>query len=108
MRLLDPTDLQQALAALPHWAHDPARPALKRRFVFADFPQAFAFMTEMAIVSEKQDHHPEWFNVHRVVEVTLTTHDAGGISARDIAWARAADAAFDRRAPSTPAAGARS
>jgi 4a-hydroxytetrahydrobiopterin dehydratase len=96
MHPLDAIALQAALVTLPLWTHDPARPALKRRFVFADFAQAFAFMTDMARVSEQQDHHPEWSNVYRVVEVTLTTHDAGGISERDIVWARAADAAFAR------------
>jgi 4a-hydroxytetrahydrobiopterin dehydratase len=60
----------------------------------------------MAIRSEKQDHHPEWFNVHRLVDVTLTTHDAGGISERDITWARAADAAFARHLSPTFQAGA--
>lgn len=94
---LDPAALQAALATLPQWTHDTARPALRRRFVFADFAQAFDFMTEMAQVSQRQDHHPEWSNVYRVVEVTLTTHDAGGITGRDIAWARAADVAFAHR-----------
>lgn len=96
MQALDPTDLRAALADLPAWTLDPERPALKRRFEFADFAQAFGFMAEMAIHAEKQDHHPEWFNVHRRVDVTLTTHDAGGISERDIAWALAADRAHAR------------
>lgn len=96
MRSLDPPALQEALASLPEWTYEPARPALKRRFVFADFAQAFGFMTHMAIVSEKQDHHPEWFNVHRTVDVTLTTHDAGGVTERDLAWARQAQALFAR------------
>ncbi|MEY5097718.1 MAG: putative pterin-4-alpha-carbinolamine dehydratase [Pseudomonadota bacterium] len=106
MHSLDSSALQEALAGLPQWTCDPVRPALVRRFVFADFAQAFAFMAEMAIRSEKQDHHPEWFNVHRLVDVTLTTHDAGGISERDITWARAADAAFARHLSPTFQAGA--
>lgn len=91
MQSLEPYELQEAMARLPHWTHDPERAALVRSFIFPDFPEAFAFMTQMAILSEKQDHHPEWFNVHRRVDVTLTTHDAEGVSARDIAWARVAD-----------------
>lgn len=94
MEPLAPATLRKALVDLPGWTHEPVRPALQRRFVFPGFAQAFAFMTQMAIVSQRHDHHPEWSNVHRVVDVTLTTHDAGGISARDLAWARLADQAF--------------
>lgn len=94
---LESAQLQQALAGLPDWRHEPERATLVRRFVFADFAQAFGFMTEMALWSDKHDHHPEWFNVHRRVDVSLTTHDAGGLSLRDLAWAQAADAAAARR-----------
>ncbi len=104
MHLLEPSVLQEALAGLPQWRYDPVRPALVRRFMFADFAQAFAFMTELAILSEKQDHHPEWFNVHRLVKVTLTSHDAGGVSERDTTWARAADAVFARHCTPFPLA----
>ena len=89
--------LRDALTRLPQWRHEPERGTLARRFVFADFAQAFGFMTEMAIWSEQNSHHPHWFNVHRRVDVSLTTHDAGGLSVRDLAWAQAADAAAARR-----------
>ncbi len=103
VQALDSSDLQQALTGLPQWRHEPERATLARRFVFADFAQAFGFMTEMAIWSDKHDHHPEWFNAHRRVDVSLTTHDAGGLSVRDLAWAQAADAAAARRATQTDA-----
>ena len=71
------------------WQYDDAaRPALKRCFVFADFNQAFGFMSRVALYAEMHNHHPEWFNVYNRVEVTLTTHDAGGISQRDIDMAQ--------------------
>jgi 4a-hydroxytetrahydrobiopterin dehydratase len=78
---------QSALAALPGWEYDPARDAIGRRFRFADFNAAFRFMTGAALMAEKMDHHPEWFNVYNRVEVTLTTHDANGLSEKDTALA---------------------
>ena len=60
-----------------------------RRFTFADFSEAFAFMTRVALLAEKADHHPEWSNVWNRVDITLTTHDAGGLSARDVDLAKA-------------------
>lgn len=88
--------LAKELSGLPGWTLDPARPALQRSFRFDDFAQAFGFMSQMALVSERMNHHPEWFNVYNRVEVTLTTHDTGGISALDLEWARRANAASDR------------
>lgn len=82
-----------ALSELPGWTHDPARDAITRRFTFADFPAAFAFMTRIAIAAEKADHHPEWSNVWNRVDILLTTHDADGLSARDVALAKVIDAA---------------
>jgi 4a-hydroxytetrahydrobiopterin dehydratase len=76
-----------ALARLADWEYDAARDAISRSFKFADFTEAFAFMTRIALHAEKADHHPEWFNVYNKVEVTLTTHDAGadgGLSQRDV------------------------
>jgi 4a-hydroxytetrahydrobiopterin dehydratase len=67
------------------------RDAITRKFVFADFNQAFGFMTRVALVAEKMDHHPEWFNVYKTVEVTLSTHDAGGLTDRDVALAKTMD-----------------
>ena len=84
----------ELLATLPHWKHDQVRDAINREFVFADFAQAFAFMTQIAIQSEKRNHHPEWSNVYNRVSITLTTHDVNGLSQRDIDLARYADAAF--------------
>ena len=93
---IDLSNFPDALRDIPQWALDPSRPALHRRFEFGNFAQAFAFMTEMATYSEAHQHHPEWSNVYGTVEVTLTTHDAGGITERDMAWAKEADAVFAR------------
>jgi 4a-hydroxytetrahydrobiopterin dehydratase len=82
----------EALNALPDWDVDETRDAIVRRFKFADFSEAFAFMTRVALLAEKADHHPEWSNVWNRVDILLTTHDAGGLSARDIAMAQAIDA----------------
>ncbi|MBB5517000.1 4a-hydroxytetrahydrobiopterin dehydratase [Rubricella aquisinus] len=73
------------------WAHDAERDALTKTFKFADFAEAFAFMTRVAIVADKMDHHPEWFNVYNRVEVTLTTHDANGLSDLDVSLATTMD-----------------
>lgn len=91
---LNPNIATELLATLKHWAHDEVRGAITREFVFADFAQAFAFMTQIAIQAEKHNHHPEWFNVYNRVKITLTTHDVNGLSQRDIDLARYADAAF--------------
>ena len=80
-----------ALARLKGWSQVPGRDAITRKFVFADFNEAFGFMTRAALVAEKLDHHPEWFNVYKTVEVTLSTHDAGGLTERDIELAEAMD-----------------
>ena len=77
------------LPTLTGWTLDPERDAIRRSWKFADFVEAFAFMTRVALLAEKADHHPEWFNVYNRVDVTLTTHDAGGLSMRDVAFARA-------------------
>ena len=78
-----------ALGKLTGWAGVPGRDAITRKFVFKDFNQAFGFMTRVALVAEKMDHHPEWFNVYKTVEVTLATHDAGGVTELDIKLAEA-------------------
>jgi 4a-hydroxytetrahydrobiopterin dehydratase len=82
----------RALDRLGEWDYDEARDALTRRFLFADFCEAFAFMTRVALIAEKVDHHPEWSNVWNRVDILLTTHDAGGLSARDVDMARAIEA----------------
>jgi 4a-hydroxytetrahydrobiopterin dehydratase len=80
-----------ALGRLKGWSEVAGRDAISRKFVFADFNAAFGFMTRAALVAEKLDHHPEWFNVYKTVEVTLSTHDAGGVTERDIQLAEAMD-----------------
>ena len=89
MTKLDPAARASALAGLPDWRDVPGRNAIARRFEFADFNAAFAFMTRVALLAEKMDHHPEWSNVYNKVEVTLSTHDAGGVTEKDIAMAKA-------------------
>jgi 4a-hydroxytetrahydrobiopterin dehydratase len=82
---------KSALSRLKGWSEVPGRDAITRKFVFADFNHAFGFMTRAALVAEKMDHHPEWFNVYKTVEVTLSTHDAGGLTERDIKLAEVMD-----------------
>ena len=81
-----------ALAALPGWTEVASRDAIAKTYTFADFSQAFGFMTRVALEAEKQDHHPEWRNVYKTVEVVLSTHEAGGVTLRDVALARHMDA----------------
>ena len=80
-----------ALHKLNGWSEVSGRDAITRKFVFKDFNQAFGFMTRAALVAEKMDHHPEWFNVYKSVEVTLSTHDAGGVTELDIKLATEMD-----------------
>src|ERR1700719_143824 len=80
---------KSALKELPEWTETRGREAIARTFTFKDFNEAFGFMSRVALVAEKTDHHPEWRNVYRTVEVVLATHDAGGVTARDIDLARA-------------------
>jgi len=76
----------------PGWQRKTGPDAIARKFEFKDFSAAFAFMTRVALLAEKMDHHPEWSNVYNKVEVTLTTHDAGGVTAKDIEMAEAMEA----------------
>jgi 4a-hydroxytetrahydrobiopterin dehydratase len=77
-------EIAAALAGLPGWSRVDGRSAIAKKFQFADFNAAWGFMCRVALAAEKQDHHPEWFNVWNRVEITLSTHDAGGLSARDV------------------------
>ena len=77
---------------LPAWTLTPGRDAITRGFKFENFSTAWAFMARVALLAEKQDHHPEWSNVYNRVDITLATHDAGGLSDRDITLAKAIDA----------------
>lgn len=79
-------------ASLPDWRMVEGRDAIRREYRFADFNEAWGFLSRVALLAEKADHHPEWSNVWNRVEVVLTTHDAGGLSERDVALARAMDA----------------
>lgn len=89
-----------ALKKLSGWAPVRDRDAIEKAFRFTDFAEAFGFMSRVALIAERMNHHPEWFNVYNQVRITLTTHDAGGVSARDIDLARAIDmVAGSRRAP---------
>jgi len=88
---LNTEERRLALAALPAWRPLDGRDAIARTFTFADFSEAFAFMTRVALVAEKMDHHPEWSNVYKTVAVTLSTHEAGGLTARDVELAKAID-----------------
>jgi 4a-hydroxytetrahydrobiopterin dehydratase len=80
-----------ALARLSGWSEVAGRDAIAKKFVFKDFNQAFGFMTRAALAAEKMDHHPEWFNVYKSVDVTLSTHDAGGLTELDIKLAETMD-----------------
>ena len=92
---LTATERDSWLTALKDWALCREGKAIERSFQFGDFSEAFAFMTRVALLAEQKDHHPEWFNVYNRVDVTLTTHDAGesgGLSLRDVKFARAINA----------------
>ena len=89
---LSGTARQAALQEIPLWREVDGRDAITRVLKFADFNDAWGFMSRVALHAEQMDHHPEWFNVYRTVEVTLSTHDAGGLTERDIALAKAMDA----------------
>jgi 4a-hydroxytetrahydrobiopterin dehydratase len=90
---LDPDQVRKRLAKSPDWQLSDDGLAITRQFKFADFRQAFAFMTHVALAAERADHHPEWSNVYNRVNLRLTTHDAGGVTERDFALAAVADAA---------------
>jgi 4a-hydroxytetrahydrobiopterin dehydratase len=89
---LTEAERDEALAGLADWSLRADGLAIERSFKFADFNQAFGFMTRVALLADKHDHHPEWSNVYNRVTITLTTHDAGGLSARDVKLAKAIDA----------------
>jgi 4a-hydroxytetrahydrobiopterin dehydratase len=81
----------RALARLNGWSEVKGRDAISKKFVFADFNEAFGFIARVALMAEKLDHHPEWSNVYKTVDVTLSTHDAGGLTELDIKLAEAMD-----------------
>jgi 4a-hydroxytetrahydrobiopterin dehydratase len=89
---LNATERAGLPATLPEWKGVEGRDAITRSFRFKDFSEAWGFMARVALLAEAQDHHPEWFNVWNRVEITLSTHDASGLSARDVRLAQAIDA----------------
>ncbi|MBE7732690.1 4a-hydroxytetrahydrobiopterin dehydratase [Devosia faecipullorum] len=84
---LSSRDRDLALARLDRWSYDAERDAIEREFKFADFAAAFAFMTRVALIAEKADHHPEWCNIYNKVHIRLTSHEAGGLTEKDVALA---------------------
>lgn len=88
---LKPAEKKAAMARLKGWTKTRGRDAIQKQFVFADFNAAFAWMSRVAMQAEKLDHHPEWANVYKTVNVVLTTHDAGGVSALDVTMAKFMD-----------------
>lgn len=94
---LSTAEVDQGLSELAGWALREDRMAITRTFKFRSFSEAFGFMTECALVAERMNHHPEWFNVYSRVEVVLTTHDVSGLTALDFKLARAMDRAAARR-----------
>jgi 4a-hydroxytetrahydrobiopterin dehydratase len=94
---LSTQEATEQLKALPLWTFDESSSAITRQFVFADFAQAFSFMSQIAILAEEHNHHPEWRNVYNKVSVTWTTHDVQGLSRKDIELARLCDQAFESR-----------
>ncbi len=91
MKKLEGEGRAKALAGVAQWSEVKGRDAITRKFEFTDFNEAFGFMSRVALMAEKMDHHPEWFNVYKTVEVTLSTHDAGGLTDNDIQMAKAMD-----------------
>lgn len=92
MKKLDGKERERLLPTVGGWTYDTTRDAITKRLVFVDFVAAFGFMARVALLAEKADHHPEWSNVWNRVDILLTTHDAGGLSLRDIKLAGAIDA----------------
>ena len=88
---LDEAAIDEALSGLDGWSRVDGREAIAKTFAFRNFSEAFGFMTRVALAAEKLDHHPEWFNVYKTVEVTLATHDAGGVTELDLKLARLRD-----------------
>ncbi|MCA1749415.1 MAG: 4a-hydroxytetrahydrobiopterin dehydratase [Sphingomonadales bacterium] len=89
---LDEETRNEALEALADWEYDADRDAITLSLEFDDFNEAFGFMTRVALLADKMDHHPEWSNVYNKLDILLTTHDAGGLSERDVRMAKAIDA----------------
>ena len=96
---LNPAEREAGLRSLDGWAYEPAADAISRAFKFRNFSEAFGFMARVALAAETAGHHPDWSNSYNVVTIRLTTHDAGGLSARDIALAQAIDRIIGQGSP---------
>lgn len=94
-KLLDKSQIESQLTSLSSWSHKENR--LHAKHIFENFMQAFSYMTEMALYSEKVNHHPNWSNVYKEVEIELFTHDAGGVTEKDIAWAQQSQKCIKRK-----------
>ena len=94
MKKLDKAEATAHLQSLPQWTLDASTGSISREFVLTDFVQAFSFMTQIAIIAERANHHPEWRNVYNRVHVTWTTHDADGLTTNDMTMAKFCDQAF--------------
>ena len=94
---LDDAAVAEALAGLEGWHRAADREAITKRFVFRNFSEAFGFMTRVALAAEKMDHHPDWSNVYKTVDIALSTHDAGGLTTLDVALAKAIEACAGKR-----------
>jgi len=92
--VLTESEREDALADLPGWSFDQARNGIAKGFKFADFGEAFAFMSRVALAAEQADHHPDWSNVWNRVDILLSTHSEGGVTAKDVALARQIEAAL--------------
>lgn len=90
--MTDQIDVTDALSQLPEWGAVDGRAAITKRYKFRNFSEAWGFMSRVALIAEQMNHHPEWFNVYNKVDVTLTTHDAGGVSELDVVMAQKIDA----------------
>ena len=98
-----PHQLNAILPSLTGWSVEADRTTITKRFLFADFVEAFGFMSQVALLAERADHHPEWSNVYNRVDIRLTTHDANGLSERDVGLARAINAVITAVPPSETA-----
>ena len=88
---LSDAEIDDLLETVEGWERVEGREAIRKTFIFADFVEAFGWMSKVALIAEKMDHHPEWYNVYKTVEVTLTTHDADGVTGKDSQLAKAMD-----------------
>ena len=92
---MSPAEISDSLSQVAGWASTPDRDAIQKTFSFQDFSEAFSWMTRIALLAEKMDHHPEWLNVYNRVEVTLSSHDVDGLSERDVKFAEFIDATLN-------------